>query len=68
MRITETKYDIQDVVYLVTDQDQLQRIVTGIWIRPTGLMYEVSCAGTLVYAYEFELWHEKNLFPVLNRK
>lgn len=55
MQIT-TKYDIEDIVYLVTDTEQLERQITGISIYPNNLiMYSVVCSVECSEHYEFEL-------------
>lgn len=55
MKIT-TKYDIQDDVYLVTDNEQLQRIITAITIQPNNLIiYSLVCGTETSEHYEFEI-------------
>jgi len=47
MQIT-TKYDIEDIVYLVTDTEQLERQITGISIYPNNLiMYSVLSVANI---------------------
>lgn len=36
------KHQIGDIVYLKTDVDQFDRIVTGIKIRPHIILYDLS--------------------------
>lgn len=48
-------FSLGDFVYLKTDTEQVRRIVTGISVRPTGLIYEL-CAGEKTSShYEFEI-------------
>ena len=55
MKIT-TKYDIEDIVYLVTDTEQSERIVVSISIHPNNLiMYSLMCGVETSDHYEFEL-------------
>lgn len=55
MKIT-TKYNIEDSVYLVTDSEQVERIITGIQIFPNNLiMYTLMCGVESSEHYEFEL-------------
>lgn len=55
MKIT-TKYNIEDSVYLVTDSEQVERIITAITIYPNNLiMYELMCGVEQSDHYEFEL-------------
>lgn len=51
----ELDYDIGDLVYLVTDQEQFLRMVTEIRISPTSVMYMVSCANESSEHYAIEL-------------
>lgn len=51
-----TKYDIQDVVYLVTDMEQTERIIISISILPNNLIiYSLMCGTESSDHYEFEL-------------
>jgi len=55
LKIT-TKYDIEDIVYLVTDTEQSERIVVSISIHPNNLiMYSLMCGVETSDHYEFEL-------------
>ncbi len=38
----ENEFDLEDIVYLKTDKDQQERIVTCIKISPNGLTYILS--------------------------
>ena len=50
------RYKIGETVYLVTDPEQYARIITGIKVRPGGLlMYELSCAEEASEHYDFEI-------------
>lgn len=58
----ETKYNIGDVVFLMTDIEQLQRIVTGVLIRPrNAVIYYLTCGDTETTHYELEMVSEKNI-------
>lgn len=65
MIVINNKFDIGDVVYLKTDQDQLPRVVTCIKVFKHGeLNYELA-QGTLVSLhYEFELQNEKTIAAI----
>lgn len=55
MKIT-TKYDIEDIVYLVTDHDQQERIIVSILVYPNNLiMYSLNCGIETSEHYEFEI-------------
>lgn len=61
MRI-ENEYNIEDVVFLKTDPDQLERIVTGITVRPGNtILYEVACETEETSHYGFEISRQKAL-------
>jgi hypothetical protein len=49
------KYDFEDEVVLKTDPEGMKRLITGINIKPTGLIYEVQLAELTSFHYEFEL-------------
>jgi len=58
----ETKYNIGDIVFLMTDIEQLQRIVTGILIRPNNaIIYHLTCGSTETTHYDLEMVSEKNI-------
>lgn len=66
MKIT-TKYNIEDIVYLVTDCEQLERIITSITICPNNLiMYSLNCGVEQSDHYEFEITAEINNLKRLN--
>lgn len=47
-----------DIVYLKTDPDQLERIVSGKIARPGAILYELSCGTMLSNHYDFEITEE----------
>lgn len=52
----DIKYQIGQVVYLKTDTEQLERIVTGICLRPNGcVIYYVTLCANEYSHYDFEL-------------
>lgn len=57
----ENKFNIEQKVYLITDPDQLVRIVTALKILPRGVVYELSCGSTSSEHYDFEITEEKNV-------
>ncbi len=56
----DNEYEVGDIVYLKTDEEQLQRIVSGIDIRPGVLIYRVSCGIVDSSHYDFEMTREKS--------
>lgn len=59
--LVETKYTFGDIVYLATDPEQFQRIVTRITLSPGGMIYELSCGASSSCHYEMEIVSEKNV-------
>lgn len=62
----DNKFNIEETVYLITDPEQMLHIVTGIIIRPYGLMYEVSYSGGSMDYYGFELSKERDMMKALD--
>lgn len=60
MQITN-KFEIGNIVYLVTDLEQLPRIVFGIHIYKGHIMYEVVHVNIVGLHYDFEMSKEKNI-------
>lgn len=56
----KSKYKIGDVVFLITDVDQCQRIITGVLFRPNGVVYYVGFGSTETVHYEMEIAPNKN--------
>lgn len=54
------KYKIEEVVFLITDEEQLMRIVTGIQINKNGLLYRLACGTSESWHYEYEIATDKN--------
>ncbi len=59
--IIENKFEIGQVVYLKTDNDQNARIITSITVRLKDIIYELSCGSQSSWHYEFEMNEEKNV-------
>lgn len=61
------KFNIEDIVYLKTDIDQHERMVTGIFIRPgEKITYELSLGEFSSDHYEIEISREKNILKTFN--
>lgn len=56
------KYRIEQVVFLITDSEQESRIVTGIQISKTGLLYRLACGISDSWHFEYEIATTKNIF------
>ncbi len=66
MMLIENKYEIGDIVYLKTDPDQNERIVTAIQINSNGLVYLLAHNTSVDWHYDIEITPEKSF--VLNNK
>ncbi len=51
----KTKFNIGDIVYLKTDNDQNERLVTGFHIRQNSTSYILTCGTEESYHYDFEI-------------
>lgn len=51
----KTKYEIGQVVFLITDEDQKKRMITSIRISCNGIMYNLSCGTEDTVHYEIEI-------------
>ena len=60
------EYDLEQIVYLKTDREQLERIITGINISPSGIIYRVNCADMDSFHYDFEMTKNKDLVKSTN--
>lgn len=62
MIVIDNKYELGETLYLVTDRDQLKRIVTAIVVCPdSSFLYEVINGTIASKHYDFELSREKDL-------
>jgi hypothetical protein len=65
--IIENKFNIGNIVYLRTDEDQSERIITEMFINQTGIRYGTVCGTTESFHSDFEISYEKN-FALKNKK
>lgn len=66
--IVESKFNLNDLVYLVTDPDQKERIVTGILLVHNSMKFWISCGDTETCHYEPELSAEKDVLKSMGIK
>ena len=60
--ILEPKFSLKDIVYLVTDKEQLERIVIGYYvINNGGIKYDLMQGATSQYHWDFEITKEKKI-------
>lgn len=56
-----TEYIFGDIVYLKTDVNQEQWIITDIFLHPNNVcVYTIACGSSKHDAYDFELSREQN--------
>lgn len=53
------KYNIGQTVYIITDPDQLERIIVGIKITPLGQIYLLGTLEGELEVYEIEISETK---------
>ena len=54
-------FDIGDSVYLRTDPEQAERLVTGINVRESGISYAATCGTNESWHYAFEMTKERDI-------
>lgn len=54
-------FDIGDSVYLKTDPEQAERLVTGISVRQNGITYAISHLTNETWHYDFEITKERDI-------
>lgn len=55
------RFGIGDIVYLVTDNDQLPRIVYSVKLIKDSILYEIACGTTVSTHYDFEMSESRNV-------
>jgi hypothetical protein len=59
MIVIDNKYELGEIVYLITDEDQRKRVVISIFVTPENcIMYEVQNGINFSRHYDFELSRE----------
>lgn len=56
----DNKFNLEEVVFLITDTDQYARIITGIQVYKNGLLYRLACGASESWHYEYEIASNKN--------
>jgi hypothetical protein len=59
------KYNIGDIVFLVTDKEQIPRQITGILQRPYGFIYYLSNNTNETTHYDIEFSRDINILTQL---
>ena len=60
-----TRYDIGDIVYLKTDTNQKERMVTAIIITVGSHAYSLSCGDDSSEHYDIEISDTKDVMKTL---
>lgn len=55
----DSEFNLNQTVYLKTDEDQSPRLITGITLRQFGIVYELSCGVMSTWHYPFEISEDK---------
>jgi len=56
MVVIDNRYELGEIVYLVTDPEQRKRLITGIKVCvDKSILYELICGTFQSYHYEAEL-------------
>ena len=58
--VIDNKYQIGDTVYLVTDKEQLPRIVFCFIVYRSDIIYKLATGTITSDHYDFEITDEKN--------
>ena len=59
--VIENKFELGQLVYLKTDTDQNPRMIIGISVRQSGLLYELSFGSQSSWHYQMEISDEKDV-------
>jgi hypothetical protein len=54
-------FQIGQKVFLITDPDQMEHIITGIKIRPDGITYALAFGASENWCYAIEISKERNV-------
>lgn len=54
-------FKIGDSVFLKTDREQAERLVTGINLRKNGITYAISYLTLETWHYDFEMTRERDV-------
>lgn len=56
----DTKFNIGEIVFLITDEDQKARMVVSLKIYDKGILYCLACGTEETYHYEMEIASQKS--------
>ena len=58
--IIDNCHNWKDIVYLKTDDAQLERMVVGFKVYPGNILYMLACGTECTHHYDFEITVEKS--------
>ena len=61
----KSKFNFGDIVFLKTDRDQLERIITGVRIDASGHYFKLTCGTDETSHYEIEFTKEKDILKTV---
>lgn len=65
--IINNKYSLTQKVFLVTDGEQQERMITSIQVTGDGgIMYQLSCGTSTSWHYDGEISEDKNILKSLD--
>jgi hypothetical protein len=59
--IEKIEFNLDEIVYLKSDQEQVPRIINGILLSQGGCLYSLSCGEHDSWHYGNEITRTKNL-------
>lgn len=60
--LIDNQFELGQIVFLKTDKDQQERIITALEIRPKDcISYEVYASTVVSWHYDFEMTKEPNI-------
>lgn len=62
MMVIDNAFEFGELVYLKTDREQLERLVTGFSVNPNGLLYRLVSGTNDSTHYAVEISKEKTIF------
>ena len=62
--IIDNCHNIGDTVYLKTDDEQKERLITCLKMYPNCVTYVLSCGEMITEHYDFEISTEKSLVGI----
>ena len=64
--MVEPKFKIEQIVFLKTDPDQSERMVTGYTVRKRSITYLLALGIEETCHFDFEISEEKNILKSLD--